>query len=375
MKVGAVSAVIDDFKACIGVVKSLTSGYYSHKHRQRTLPTAKARAGAAISAAEKAAQHLDRLLMLEMAPEDFKVLALAVQELRLHTEAAAAELRRYAPTAAVGAAASAERGVSVESAGPVMAAERAALDGSVSPDHRPPPPRKVPRPRRLLTWLGPHSSSAVRPVSPHSKGTMGAASGSAANSSGLCGAFACMRHSAAGDDRSSVSGMEASGGRNWVDLGRRVLACITGTVFSDVSGRLRNLLDAAVEALRKACEAVDTARRQISVAPRRQLHYVRPPLFRRVAEALYDGLAQIVVVYGAPALGKSSLADEIRWLVNSKVRCGLSTCLLCSCCASSAIGPCWRARRHARTVPVSFAGSLSRARSLRAASPVVGADI
>lgn len=196
--------------------------------------------------------------------------------------------------------------------------------------------RLMPRPLSMRSGR-PASASAVQPASPgHGKRASSAPSAATGMSSsdgdavaGVCcfgspakaagGSSSC---SGAADVGAAPEGSGVGAAASCWGRSRRVLDCVGGTVFSEISDSQRKLLEDALVALEEACKAIEAARRQVRIAPRRQRHYVRPPLFASVVNALCDGAAPVLVVSGAPALGKSALAQEVQWLVNSQVlRC------------------------------------------------------
>lgn len=172
----------------------------------------------------------------------------------------------------------------------------------------------------------PPVATSVQPVSPRagkrSSSLPSAATGRSSSDVDTVGAGCCFclsGNAAGGSSSSSGGATEDSSGGAGASCWGRVLDCVGGTVFSEISDSQQKLLEDALVALEEACKAIEAARRQVRIAPQRQRLYVRPPLFASVVHALFDGVAPVLVVSGAPALGKSALAQEVQWLVNSQV--------------------------------------------------------
>eukprot|EP00892_Ulva_mutabilis_P010055 jgi/Ulvmu1/7421/UM036_0082.1 len=368
MEVGAVSAVIEEFNVCMDTMRGLVSGYYRRQARKRSLRGELDRAQARVSESASAAARLDRLLVLEMAPLHFRVLQAAVAELRRRTEAVITEAARYAPrdadvaqarTALDEVAARHAHGrVSVESAGSAAAAAlaaatpRTAASAAAAAAAQPPPPlpsatsppekgalaqlasqskRVVARPLSLRRSRQ-QAGDAVQPNPAPGKHAARALPSTEASTSSDAVAVGCCGAPGQEASDSGLSGASRPGeapipehsstlstaaascwGRT-----RRAAGCVGAVVFPEVSEWQRTLLQDALGALEEACAAIEAARRQVRVAQRRQKNYVRPPLFADIVASLYDDPTPIVVISGAPALGKSALAQELRWLVNSQ---------------------------------------------------------
>lgn len=112
----------------------------------------------------------------------------------------------------------------------------------------------------------------------------------------------------------------------------RAFNCIGGTLFSGTWKVEREHLQEMQQALEAVCAAVVAAEESAVVEEERPAVYVRPPLFRQVVRALWHDRRRVFVIHGAPALGKTALAQEIQGLINSGVR---RQCWLCSCRVSS----------------------------------------
>ena len=356
MEVGAVSAVIEEFNVCMDAVKGLVGGYYRRLARKRSLRNELDRALERVKKSAAAAVRLDRLLVLEMAPAHFRVLQSAVAELQRRTAHVVLEAERYAASEPEVEAAreSLDRLVrnrvegrsSVESATSVAIAALVEVDPPApAAEERQTPPlvpekgmlanlasqskRIISRPLSLRPGRTP-GGAAVQPA-PGTHAVQAGPSTSAATERDAAGVgcFSAVGRSAGDPERGDAavaaergSVVSTAAAACWGRT-RSVAGCVGGVVFSEISDAQRRLLHEALEALEEACRAIEAAQRQVRVTRRRPKHYVRPPIFRRIVEALYEDPTPIVVISGAPALGKSALAQEIKWMVDSQVRARL----------------------------------------------------